>query len=296
MSTARQTCPCGDSVRAFCWRMLSTMAVDESVTMQPYTMPSRGPLHQNVSRNTKAMVSSTWEEPPRKSGFLSRTSSLPESSMPMENMRKATPTSAMVSTASGLGMSPRAEGPHSTPVSRKPTMDGRRKRRQTRTTMMERIKRTTISRRIMSSMGQSRRKGYGEVNHVFTSLLFCHVFRPHATERRADAGGRNVRSEDSFGVRLRGASEGAGGAFGSARKTARKDPRNASCASGEKAARTPARSVRPGVATNWSPECGLKAAGRGCAKLRARARKRGGCSVIFLLGLAGRGRGARGIL
>ena len=119
--------------------------------------------------------------------------------MPMENMRKATPTSAMVSTASGLGMSPRAEGPHSTPVSRKPTMDGRRKRRQTRTTMMERIKRTTISRRIMSSMGQSRRKGYGEVNHVFTSLLFCHVFRPHATERRTDAGGgafaRRARSE-----------------------------------------------------------------------------------------------------
>ena len=59
MSTARQVRPCGESICAFCWSRLRTMAVEESVTMQPYTRPRRMPLHQKVRPNTAAMVSTT---------------------------------------------------------------------------------------------------------------------------------------------------------------------------------------------------------------------------------------------
>ena len=55
------------------------------------------PSIQSITK--KAIVKKTWAEPPQNTGLLRRISSLTESSMPMENSKNTTPTSARISTS-----------------------------------------------------------------------------------------------------------------------------------------------------------------------------------------------------
>ena len=148
MSTEKSSLPCGDSDCAFCWRRLSTMAVEDREARKPYIMlcchvwPVSTPRHMNAPT-----VSTTCAVPPTNTGRFRRMSSSPDISRPMENSSRTTPISASSSTAWGFWTSPRAVGPHRTPVSRNPTMGGILTWWQTSRTPMERQKMATMSGR-----------------------------------------------------------------------------------------------------------------------------------------------------
>ncbi len=144
MRIARQTLPCGESDWAFCWKRLKTMAVEERVTKQPKaTAFCHGNTAENIAVISK-IVKLICPNPPIKRGRFIRFKSFKESSMPMVKSKRATPTSAIMSTASISDTSFSAEGPQIMPATNNATMLGILNFAQIRMTTME-IMKTAIS-------------------------------------------------------------------------------------------------------------------------------------------------------